>query len=147
MPWLLSPHPYDSQKRTVSQFPQLAERANRLTRKCRIYAPTEQLLKDRFSNVASLVKEWNLIMTDLPMAETLTDIMKEFDVALCVAALGDSKYLRKHISWNSGKALAVNGRTMTNRSGNYWNTPDPVSLSSRKRSSPIITSLFDERLV
>ena len=95
-------------------------RANRLTTNCRPYAPTEQWLKDRLGDVANLVRELGSIVNGLPMTGELTGILKKFNVAPYIAALRNSKYLQYHISWNHGKVLAVNGKTMMTGGGNYW---------------------------
>jgi hypothetical protein len=77
-------------------------------------------LKDRLGDVANLVKELTSIVTDLPNTEQLTSAMKKLDVASYLATLSKSEYLQKHISWNHGKVLAVNGKTMMTGGGNYW---------------------------
>ena len=93
----------------------------RLTTNCRAYAPTEQWLKDRLDDVAKLVNELNSLVSGLPMADKLTNISKSFDPKAYLGTLLGSEYLHRHISWNHGKVLAVNGKTMMTGGGNYWN--------------------------
>ncbi|OAL38908.1 hypothetical protein AYO20_01659 [Fonsecaea nubica] len=85
------------------------------------YAPTEQWLKDRLGDVTNLVKQLNSFVTGLPNTERLTSAMQKFDAASYLTTLIKSGYLQKHISWNHGKVLAVNGKTMMTGGGNYWN--------------------------
>jgi hypothetical protein len=77
-------------------------------------------LKDRLGDVANLVKELNSVVSNFPMTDRLSSILQSFDVASYIATLRDSAYLQKHISWNHGKVLAVNGKTMMTGGGNYW---------------------------
>jgi hypothetical protein len=78
-------------------------------------------LKDRLDDAAKLVKELNSLVSGLPQADKLLDITKAFDPKTYISTLLGSEYLKKHISWNHGKVLAVNGKTMMTGGGNYWN--------------------------
>lgn len=77
-------------------------------------------MQDRLGDVSTLAKELNSIVTGLPKTEQLISAMKDLDVASYLATLSKFAYLPKHVSWNHGKVLAINSKTMMTGGGNYW---------------------------
>ena len=98
---------------------------NWLTTCLRTYTPTEQWLRDRLEDTAKLAEGLNSLAADmdgfpgLPSLDKLKSL-KSFKPQDYFAGLRNFKHLSDHISWNHGKVLAVNGKTMMTGGGNYW---------------------------